>query len=83
MGDARKNKRPPRTNAVAKGDARARGKESAKRVLAKVKAPPPQGFPATKPGCPPPDERKPGAREHGSPDADGDRALNTGVDAER
>jgi hypothetical protein len=83
MDDARKNQRPERKNADRKGAARARGKESAKRFLGKVKAPPPQGFPATAPGCPPPDERKPGARERGSPDASGDRAPNTPADAER
>jgi hypothetical protein len=83
MDDARKNKRPARKNADGEGAARGRGKKSAKRFLAKVKAPPPQGFPATAPGSPPPDERKPGAREHGSPDATGDRALNPAVDAER
>jgi hypothetical protein len=83
MGEARKNKRPARRNADGKGAVRARGKESVKRFLARVKAPPPQGFPATAPGSPPPDKRKPGAREYGSPDAIGDRALNTAVDAER
>jgi hypothetical protein len=72
MGEARKTKRPARKNANGKDTARARGKESAKRLLAKVKAPPPHGFPATAPGSPPPDERKPAAREHGSPDATGD-----------
>ena len=65
MDDARKNKRPARKNADGEGAARGRGKKSAKRFLAKVKAPPPQGCPATAPGSPPPDERKPGAREHG------------------
>jgi hypothetical protein len=82
MGDARKDKRPARKNADGKGSAGARGKESAKRFLAKVKAPPPHGFPATAPGSPPPDERKPGAREHGLPDATGDHTSNT-ADAER
>jgi hypothetical protein len=81
MSDARKNKRPAPKNADGKGAAHARGKESAKRFLTKVKAPPPHGFPATAPGSPPPDERKPGAREHGSPDASDNRALKT-TDAE-
>jgi hypothetical protein len=83
MDDARKNQRPARKSVDGKAAARARGKESAKCFLGKVKAPPPQGFPATTPGCPPPDEGKPGARERGSPDASGDRAPNTVVDAER
>lgn len=45
-----------------------RGKDVAKRVLGKLKAPPPHGFPATEPGAPAPDERKPGTRKRGSPD---------------
>jgi hypothetical protein len=81
--DARKNKRSARKSADGKGSVRARGKDSAKRFLAKVKAPPPQGFPATAPGSRPHDERKPGARERGSPDASGDRALNPALDDER
>ena len=63
-----KNDGRTRKNADAKGAARTRGKESAKRVLSEMKAPPPQGFPATAPGDPSPDERKPGTRKHGSPD---------------
>jgi hypothetical protein len=83
MDHSPKSKRPPRKDTDGKGVARARGKESAKRFLAKVKVPPPHGFPATTPGSPPPDERKTGTREHGSPDASGDRISDNSVDSER
>jgi hypothetical protein len=81
MDTPRKNKRPSRKDTDGKGVARARGKESAKRFLAKIKVPPPHGFPATAPGSPPPDEREPGTREHGSPETGG--APDTPVDTER
>ena len=69
-----KGTRLARKNAGAKGNAVAKGKNATKRVLKKINAPPPHGFPATAPGSVPPDERKPGTREHGSRNDTDERA---------
>ena len=89
MGVDRKSKTgsPRRAAGSSSGKEAApeRGKSSAKRVLGEMKAPPPHGFPATEPGAPAPDERKPGTRKRGSPDLTEipDRVSDPSVDADR